>query len=70
MKRFIGMIASQVRNIDVMYYKQKIVFQIPLYDDILFKKYKIKVDEYNINITFQDLVVFPPKKVHTPLKTN
>jgi len=64
MKRFLGMIASQVRNIDVMYYKQKIVFQIPLYDDILFKNYKVKVEDDYITVTFEDKALDPKIKVN------
>jgi hypothetical protein len=54
MKRFFSMIESHVRNIDVLTYKKKIVFQIPLYDDILYKDYKVKVDDDYITITFED----------------
>ena len=68
MKRFLSLIGNHIRNIDVLYFKNKIVFQIPLYDDILFKHYKVKVDDDYISITFEDLGGVSPKKRIHPLK--
>ncbi len=65
MKRFLSLIGNHIRNIDVLYFKKKIVFQIPLHDDILLKYHEVKITDEDISIIFTDT---PSKKSVKGLK--
>ena len=68
------MIATHVRNMDVLYYNHKTVYVIPLHDDIVHNKKSLKINNNDMELTLWKL---PPQikprwaeeqKVNIPLK--
>lgn len=59
MKRFVDIIGSHVRNIDVLYYKNKSVFNIPLYDDVIYKYTHIRIDDNELIVTTSRVPILP-----------